>query len=140
MLIVISPAKKLDFNTPTSVSDYTQPDHLDRAAELIGVMRQKDSFGIANLMKLSMNLASNEYFKSIRPGELKGRIVTPIFREYRKGAYRIISFNAKKARGYMSRFIIQNRVADPEDIKAFVAADYVFNPDLSSSNEFVFTR
>jgi cytoplasmic iron level regulating protein YaaA (DUF328/UPF0246 family) len=254
MLLIISPAKKLDYKTPAPVSDYTQPDHLDRAAELIDVMSQKDSFEIADLMKLSMNLAdlnmqryqdwhtpftpdnakqalfafsgdvyqgmdanslttddlnfaqhhlrilsglygilrpldlmqayrlemgtklatdygrnlyefwgdtitdsvndalaaqgddilinlaSNEYFKSIRLGELKGRIITPVFKEYRKGAYRIISFNAKKARGYMSRFIIQNRLTNPEEVKAFDVADYAFNPDLSSSTEFIFTR
>jgi cytoplasmic iron level regulating protein YaaA (DUF328/UPF0246 family) len=254
MLLIISPAKKLDDKTPAPVSDYTQPDHLDKAAELIDTMRQKDSFEIANLMKLSMkladlnmqryqqwhtpftpdnakqalfaftgdvyqgidatslsindiafaqdhlhilsglygilrpldlmqayrlemgtklatdhgrnlyefwgntitnavnkalvaqgdnvliNLASNEYFKSIRLDKLKGRIVTPVFKEYRKGAFRIISFNAKRARGLMSRFIIMNSLSDPEDIKLFDTDDYTFNPDLSSQDKFIFTR
>jgi len=254
MLIVISPAKKLDFKTAAPVSDFTQPDHLDHAAELIAMMQEKDSFEIADLMKLSMNLAdlnmerfqqwhtpftpenakqaifafsgdvyqgldastldssaisfmqshlrilsglygslrpldlmqayrlemgtklatkrghnlyrfwgniitdslnkalteqgndilinlaSNEYFSVVKKANIKGRIITPVFKELRKGAYRIISFNAKKARGYMSRYIIENQLCDPEALKSFDVADYAFNADLSSSNEFVFTR
>lgn len=254
MLIVISPAKKLDFKAASPVADFSQPDHLDHAAELIGVMQQKDSFEIADLMKLSMNLAdlnmerfqqwhtpftpenakqavfafsgdvyqgldantldraaitfmqahlrilsglygtlrpldlmqayrlemgtklatkrghnlyrfwgpiitesinqalaeqgddllinlaSNEYFSSIQPAGIKGRIITPVFKELRKGSYRIISFNAKKARGYMSRYIIENKISDPETLKSFDITGYTFNADLSSSCEFVFTR
>jgi len=254
MLIAISPAKKLDYNTPAPVSDFTLPVHLDKAAELIAVMRDKDSFEIADLMKLSMkladlnmqryqdwhtpftpdnakqalfafcgdvyqgldaatlkaddidftqqhlrilsglygvlrpldlmqayrlemgtrlatgygrnlyqfwgdsitetinqaladqgddiliNLASNEYFSSINTANIKGRIITPVFKEYRKGTYRIISFNAKKARGLMSRFLIQHRISDPENIKTFDLTDYSINTELSSQNEFIFTR
>jgi len=254
MLITISPAKKLDYKNPAPISDFTLPEHLDRAAALIDVMREKDSFDIADLMKLSMkladlntqryqdwhtpfttdnakqalfafsgdvyqgmdaatfsvgdidfsqqhlrilsglygvlrpldlmqayrlemgtklatehgrnlyqfwgdtitetinqaladqgddiliNLASNEYFSSIHTADIQGRIITPVFKEYRKGAYRIISFNAKKARGLMSRFIIQHRINDPETIKTFNLADYSFNHELSSPDEFVFTR
>ena len=254
MLIVISPAKKLDFKSAAPVSDFTQPDHLADAAELIAVMQEKDSFEIADLMKLSMNLAdlnmerfqqwhtpftpdnakqaifaftgdvyqgldagtldgdaisflqqhlrilsglygtlrpldlmqpyrlemgtrlanergrnlydfwgniiteslnkalaeqgddilinlaSSEYFSAVKTANIKGSIITPVFKELRKGSYRIISFNAKKARGYMSRYIIENRLSDPEELKAFDVADYVFNEELSSSNEFVFTR
>ncbi|NWF37718.1 peroxide stress protein YaaA [Mariprofundus sp. NF] len=254
MLIVISPAKKLDFKSAAPVSDFTQPDHLDHAAELIAVMQEKDSFEIADLMKLSMNLAdlnmerfqqwhtpftpdnakqaifaftgdvyqgldagtldgdataflqqhlrilsglygtlrpldlmqpyrlemgtrlanergrnlyefwgniiteslnkalaeqgddilinlaSTEYFSAVKTANIKGSIITPVFKELRKGSYRIISFNAKKARGYMSRFIIENRLSDPEALKSFDVADYAFNEELSSSNEFVFTR
>jgi len=254
MLIVISPAKKLDFKAPAPITDFTQPDHLIHAAELIAVMQEKDSFEIADLMKLSMNLAdlnmerfqqwrtpftpenakqaifaftgdvyqgldantlnadavafmqqhlrilsglygtlrpldlmqpyrlemgtrlandrgrnlyefwgdiitdsvnsalaeqgddilinlaSNEYFSAVKTTSVKGRIITPVFKELRKGTYRIISFNAKKARGYMSRHIIENRLTNPEYLKAFDVADYAFNPELSSSNEFVFTR
>ncbi|OIO70073.1 MAG: hypothetical protein AUJ57_08630 [Zetaproteobacteria bacterium CG1_02_53_45] len=254
MLIVISPAKKLDFDTAAPVTDFTQPDRLDHAAELIAVMQEKDSFQIADLMKLSMNLAdlnmerfqqwhtpftpenakqaifafsgdvyqgldagsldtqsisfmqhhlrilsglygtlrpldlmqsyrlemgtklatargrnlyafwgtiitdsinsalaeqgddvlinlaSNEYFSSIQPAGIKGRIITPVFKELRNGTYRIISFNAKKARGFMSRFIIENRLSNPEELKSFDVDHYAFNADLSSADEFVFTR
>lgn len=254
MLIVISPAKKLDYNATAPATAFTQPDHLEQAAELIGVMQQKDSFEIADLMKLSMNLAdlnmerfqqwhtpftpenakqaifaftgdvyqgldvktldsdaisfmqqhlrilsglygilrpldlmqayrlemgtklttsrgrnlyefwgniitesinaalvgqgddilinlaSNEYFSAINTANLQGRIVTPVFKEMRKGRYRIISFNAKKARGYMSRFIIENRLSEPDELKTFDIADYRYNRDLSSADEYVFTR
>jgi len=254
MLIVISPAKKLDFKSPSPVTAFTQPDHLEHAAELISVMQEKDSFQIADLMKLSMNLAdlnmqrfqdwhtpftaknakqaifaftgdvyqgldantldadaisfmqdhlrilsglygslrpldlmqayrlemgtklptergrnlyefwgniitdsinaalqkqgddilinlaSNEYFSAVKTANIQGSIITSVFKEMRKGSYRIISFNAKKARGYMSRFIIENRISDPQQLKTFDIADYAYNPDLSSSNEFVFTR
>jgi len=254
MLIAISPAKKLNYTSPSPVSDYSQPEHLDRAAELIDLMRQKDSFDIAALMKLSIkladlnmqryqdwhtpftpanakqaifafcgdvyqgldattlnaqdiayaqdhlrilsglygllrpldlmqayrlemgtklatshgnnlyqfwgesitesinhslneqgndvliNLASNEYFSSIKPNNIRGRIITPVFKELRQGRYRIISFNAKKARGLMSRYIITNKISDPEGIKSFDVADYQFNAELSSDDVFTFTR
>jgi len=254
MLITISPAKKLDYVTPVPVADYSQPEQLDKASELIAVMREKDSFEIADLMKLSMqladlnmqryqdwhtpftpdnarqalfafagdvyqgidattlstddidfaqqhlrilsglygvlrpldlmqpyrlemgtrlatnhgrniyqfwgdtitdsinraladqgddiliNLASKEYFSSINTVNIRGRIITPVFKEYRKRVYRIISFNAKKARGLMSRFIIQHRISDAETIKTFNLADYSYNGELSSEHTFVFTR
>jgi len=253
MLIAISPAKKLDFTTACPTTDFTQPIHLDKAAELINVMAQKDSFEIADLMKLSMkladlnmqrfqdwhtpftkenakqalfafhgdvyqgldaatlnaadityiqdhlcilsglygllrpldlmqayrlemgtklmtekgnnlyqfwgdlitnsindclakqgddiliNLASNEYFSSVKTGNINGQIITPVFKELRQGKYRIISFNAKKARGYMSRYIIENRIENPEEMKAFDIADYRFNAELSSDDEYTFT-
>jgi len=254
MLIVISPAKKLDYTNPAPATECSQPQFLDRAAELIAIMAEKDSYEIADLMKLSMkladlnmqryqqwhtpftaenakqalfaftgdvyqgldagtlsqesmdfaqqhlrilsglygllrpldlmqpyrlemgtklasdrgrnlyafwgsvitdavndalaaqdddvliNLASNEYFSAIQTTNIKGRIITPVFKELRNDSYRIISFNAKKARGFMSRYIIENRLSNPEELKAFDIADYAFNADLSSTNEFVFTR
>ena len=254
MLITISPAKKLNYTSPSPIADYTQPMHLERAAELVDIMRQKDSFEIADLMKLSMpladlnmqrfqewttpftpanakqalfafhgdvyqgldattltgddiayaqdhlcilsglygllrpldlmqayrlemgtklstdkgrnlyqfwgdeitcsindrlaaqdddiliNLASTEYFSSINRNKVKGRIITPLFKELRQGKYRIISFNAKKARGFMSRFIIENRLEKPDDMKSFDMADYQFNAEMSSEDEFTFTR
>jgi len=254
MLIAISPAKKLDYNTPAPVTRHSLPMHLDKAAELIEIMRQKDSFEIASLMKLSMNLsdlnmqryqdwhtpftpanakqalfafsgdvyqgldaatlsiddinyaqehlrilsglygllrpldlmqayrlemgtrlatehgnnlyqfwgemitnsinqdlaaqgddilinlASNEYFSSIKQDKLQGRIITPVFKELRQGTYRIISFNAKKARGLMARYMIEHHINKPEDIKSFDLADYQFNTELSTDNSYTFTR
>jgi len=254
MLIAISPAKKLDYTTPAPLTEHTLPAHLDKAAELIELMRQKDSFDIADLMKLSMkladlnmqryqdwhtpftannakqalfafsgdvyqgldastlqpadinyaqdhlrilsglygllrpldlmqayrlemgtrlstdhgnnlyqfwgntitdsinadlaaqgddiliNLASNEYFSSIKRDSIQGRIITPVFKELRQGSYRIISFNAKKARGLMARYIIENRIAKPCDLKPFDLADYHFNDELSTDTTYTFTR
>ncbi len=254
MLIAISPAKKLDYNSPAPLTRHSLPMHLDKAAELIEIMRQKDSFEIASLMKLSMNLAdlnmqryqdwhtpftadnakqalfafsgdvyqgldaatlsidninyaqdhlrilsglygllrpldlmqayrlemgtklptehgnnlyqfwgemitnsinqdlaaqgddilvnlaSNEYFSCIKQDKLQGRIITPVFKELRQGTYRIISFNAKKARGLMARYIIEHHIDKPEDIKSFDLADYQFNTELSADNSYTFTR
>ena len=87
-----------------------------------------------------VNLASNEYFKSVKAGKLQARIITPVFKEKRNGEFKMITFFAKKARGLMSRYIIRNRLADPEDIKGFDLEDYRYNEALSSADRPVFTR
>lgn len=87
-----------------------------------------------------INLASHEYFQSIQPNKLNARIITPVFKDEKNGVYKIISFFAKKARGLMSRYIIQNRFTDPEDIKRFDVAGYQFSESTSSQNEWIFTR
>lgn len=73
-----------------------------------------------------INLASTEYFKSIKPKKLNAKIITPIFKDQKNGVYKIISFYAKKARGLMSRYIIQNKITDPEVIKGFNLEGYMF--------------
>jgi len=87
-----------------------------------------------------INLASNEYFKVVKPKELKGEIITPAFKEFKNGDYKMIGFYAKKARGLMSRYIIQNQLSDIEDIKSFDMEGYKFNKQLSKGNDWVFTR
>ena len=87
-----------------------------------------------------INLASNEYFKSVKVKELKAEIVTPAFKEFKNGDYKMIGIYAKKARGMLSRYIIQNKLSDPEDIKLFNEDGYRFNKTLSKGNDFVFTR
>ena len=87
-----------------------------------------------------INLASNEYFKAIKPNTIKGEIITPIFKEAKGNGYKVITVYAKTARGLMSRFIIQNRIENPEEIKAFDTGGYLFNHDLSTEKEWVFTR
>jgi uncharacterized protein len=87
-----------------------------------------------------VNLASNEYFSAIDTKKLKTRIITPSFKEYKDGQYRMISFFAKKARGLMSRFIIMNNISDPEEMKAFDLEGYYFNNQLSKENDWVLTR
>ncbi len=90
--------------------------------------------------KVIVNLASNEYFKAIKPKELKGEVVSPQFKDAKNGQYKSIMTFAKLARGYMSRFIIQNKVDKVKDIYGFDSHGYVYNPKLSSPNEPVFTR
>ena len=87
-----------------------------------------------------INLASNEYFKSVKPKELNAEIITPAFKEFKNGEYKMIGIYAKKARGLLSRYIIQNKLNDPEDIKAFSEEGYRFNKSLSKGNNWVFTR
>lgn len=254
MLIVISPAKTLDFETPPKVPTFTMPDFLDDSAELIDELRAFEPWKLGDLMGISskladlnsnryhnwslpftadnarqsilafrgdvytgldadslgeddlqfaqehlrilsglygvlrpldlmqpyrlemgtklknrrgkdlydfwagrirdslnselarqsspvlVNLASNEYFKSVQPDKLAARIVTPGFREERGGEYKFISFTAKKARGLMSRYIIRNRLSDPEDLRGFDLEGYRHNASLSGTDTPVFTR
>lgn len=254
MLMIISPAKTLNFETPAPDKTATIPGLLNRSQELIDILREKDGFEIAELMKISMkladlnrlrfhqwqtpftpknakqaifafkgdvytgldadtldkngiafaqshlrmlsglygllrpldlmqpyrlemgtklsnergkslydfwgslitealnravkeqgdnlliNLASNEYFKAVKVKELAAEIITPLFREKRGEAYKTISFSAKKARGLMCRYIIDNQISNPEMIKDFDLDNYAYNPALSSGNSWVFSR
>ncbi len=88
-----------------------------------------------------INLASHEYFKSIKSKELNARIITPIFKEIKDGKPpKIISFLAKKARGLMTRYIIENRLDQAEKIKGFTACGYAYNAEMSSEDDWVFVR
>jgi uncharacterized protein len=89
---------------------------------------------------LVVNLASNEYFSSVKPKELKGQLVTPIFKDEKNGTYKIISFYAKKARGMMADFIVRNQAQAAEDLKAFNTGGYQFNAKASDANTPVFLR
>ena len=254
MLIVVSPAKKLDYDTPPTVKKATKPDFLDQSQILIDHLRQYSALDLAELMHLSMNLAelnfdryeqwqqevspdtgkqcvlafkgdvyqgldaesfsakdldyaqqhlrilsglygllkpldlmrpyrlemgtklpnprgknlyefwgsriteainrqlkkqgddvlvnlaSNEYFKSVKPREVAGRIITPQFKEKKNGQYKMIGIYAKKARGLLSRYILLNRLQDPEQLKSFDVEGYAFNPAMSSGDNWVFTR
>jgi cytoplasmic iron level regulating protein YaaA (DUF328/UPF0246 family) len=87
-----------------------------------------------------INLASNEYFSSIDSTKLNARIITPVFKEYKDGEYSIVSIYAKRARGMMSRFIIQNSITDPEQMKLFDSEGYYYNDRLSEGDNWLFTR
>jgi len=90
--------------------------------------------------KTLINLASNEYFKSVCSKQLTGPVITPVFKDLKNGEYKIISFFAKKARGLMTRFIIQERLESPESIKEFDWDGYQFKESGSTDNEWLFTR
>ena len=258
MILVISPAKALDYETPPTTATFTQPDFLDQSAELIDILREKSPAQIAELMSLSdqlsslnvaryaswsrpfaadnakqallafngdvyegldatslteadlawaqdhlrilsglygvlrpldlmqvyrlemgtrlasprgknlyefwgeritdelnrllareeeagrervlLNLASDEYFKSVKPKKLKGRIVTPVFEDWKGGRYKIISFYAKRARGLMSRYVIGKRIDEVEALQGFDAEGYAFAADASDADTLVFRR
>lgn len=89
---------------------------------------------------LVVNLASNEYFKAVKPKRLDARLITPVFKDFKNGQYKIISFYAKKARGLMSRFIIQNRIDTPEALKTFDLEGYYFSAEQSDGDSWVFLR
>ncbi|WP_158972041.1 peroxide stress protein YaaA [Paraglaciecola sp. L3A3] len=87
-----------------------------------------------------VNLASTEYFKSVKSKLLNAEIYTPVFQDCKNGQYKVISFFAKKARGLMARYIIQNRVTDISELKRFNSAGYQFSAEKSQGSELVFTR
>jgi len=89
---------------------------------------------------LLINLASNEYFKSVNAKTLDAEIITPVFKDLKQGKYKMISFFAKKARGLMARFIIDHQLNDPEGLKEFDAEGYYFSKTLSTASELVFLR
>jgi len=92
--------------------------------------------------ELFINLASNEYFKVIHPKLLKVSIITPVFKDFKNGKLKVISFFAKKARGLMVRYIIDKDVKTIEDLKGFDYEDYGFSEEHSNldKNELVFIR
>ncbi|NLP57572.1 peroxide stress protein YaaA [Lutibacter sp. B1] len=87
-----------------------------------------------------VNLASNEYFKAVNTKLLKVPVITPIFKDYKNGKLKIISFFAKKARGLMVRYIIDNNIENIEDLKGFNYDGYAFDSNISTDKELVFTR
>jgi len=87
-----------------------------------------------------VNLASNEYFNSINPKKLKARVITPTFKDLKNGEYKFIQTYGKEARGYLTRFIIKNKINDPEEMKAFDLEGYYYSPEMSSETEPVFLR
>ncbi|MDY7218894.1 peroxide stress protein YaaA [Denitrificimonas sp. JX-1] len=254
MLMVISPAKTLDYTSPLTTKEYSQPRFLEQSAQLIEILRQYSPNQLAELMKLSdklaglnvarftewqpnfspdnarqailafkgdvytgleaetltaedfqyaqkylrilsglygvlrpldlmqpyrlemgtklenaqgknlyefwgdrltqslnqclaeqkanvlLNLASNEYFKAVQPKLLKATLVNVDFKDFKNGQYKIISFYAKKARGVMARYVIQNKVDSLEALKNFTEHGYYFSADESKANHLVFLR
>ena len=87
-----------------------------------------------------INLASNEYFKSVQKKNLDGRLITPEFKELKNGKYKMISFFAKKARGLMVRFAIDHNIQKAEILQNFDYDGYHFNLELSQADKWVFSR
>ena len=94
----------------------------------------------ASKSKHLINLASNEYFKSLQADDINAEIIVPVFKDYKKGQYKIISFFAKKARGQMSAYIIRNRLKNSEELKAFNVDGYKFYKSESNETNWVFQR
>lgn len=258
MIFVISPAKALDFETPPTTTLHTQPDFLDRSAELIAVLRERTPAEVAELMSLSdalaalnvaryaswsrpftpdnakqavlafdgdvyeglaaatldeaglawaqdhlrilsglygvlrpldlmqpyrlemgtklatprgrnlyefwgesitdalnallarereagreavlLNLASDEYFKSVKPKKLSGRLVSAVFEDWKSGRYKVVSFYAKRARGLLSRYVVDNRIDEVEALTGFDREGYAYAAEASDADTLVFRR
>lgn len=94
----------------------------------------------ANNGRILVNLASKEYSRAANLKHFKGKVITPDFKDKHQGEYKMIAIYAKKARGLMVRFILENRIEDPQEMKAFDSDGYVFNSKMSTADNFVFTR
>ena len=255
MIILLSPAKTLDYETPLPVQDFSVSENLGKSEELIGELRKKDPQGLSDLMGLSeklanlnfernmnweppvtlseesrqaifafkgdvyaglsayslknadikfldkhvrilsglygilkpldlmspyrlemgtklknikgkdlyefwgtditesinesisahknktiLNLASVEYFSSVKQDSLEGNVVSPIFKDYKNGNYKIISFFAKKARGLMTRYLVENRINSPEGLSGFNYDGYKYSKSESTDQNPVFLR
>lgn len=131
--------------------DLIQPYRLEMSTKIQISAKEKNLYEVwkeANTKKLGeelqggtlVNLASNEYFKSIDTKKLNGEVLTVHFKDHKNGQYKTIMTYAKFARGLMCRYLIKNKITELEDIKGFDYENYSFNTSLSSDTEWVFTR
>jgi cytoplasmic iron level regulating protein YaaA (DUF328/UPF0246 family) len=91
-------------------------------------------------MPVLLNLASEEYFKVLQPKELGCQVISPVFQDAKDGKYKIISFYAKRARGLMARYVVENRITDPIDLKGFNLDGYKYFAADSKLDKPVFRR
>ncbi len=87
-----------------------------------------------------VNLASNEYYKSVKEAKLKAKVITPIFKDFSNGTYKVLMTYTKNARGVMTNYIIKNRITDPELIKSFGGNGYTYDSAQSDESNWVFVR
>ena len=118
--------------TPKKKNLYTYWDN--RLTESLNNELEKQSESVL------VNLASNEYFKAVKPAKLNGKLITCHFKEAKGGEFKMIMTFAKQARGLMARYMIQNRLEQPEDLKSFDLEGYSYNDRLTKGNDWVFTR
>jgi len=106
----------------------------DSIAQYLNERQKKDADPVV------INLASEEYFKSVSKKVLKARVVQCVFQEHKAGAYKIVSFYAKRARGLMARYAIENVVTTPEGLQGFDKEGYRYDAKASSPDSLVFRR
>ena len=87
-----------------------------------------------------LNLASEEYFKVVDQKTLKARVVQCVFQDNKNGQYKIISFHAKRARGLMAHYVVENGIEKVDDLRGFDSEDYRFSAEASSADQLVFRR
>jgi cytoplasmic iron level regulating protein YaaA (DUF328/UPF0246 family) len=98
-----------------------------------------ESLTVAKAQAL-VNLASEEYFKSVKPAKLDRPVITPVFEEWKGGSYKIVSFFAKRARGLMARYAIEHKLTKPEQLKDFDSEGYGFDAKASNEARWIFRR
>ena len=135
--------KPLDLMQPYRLEMGTKLEN-NRGKDLYAFWGNKITDELNRLLKADdgvlVNLASNEYFRSIRKKELDARLITPQFRDWKNGQYKMISFYAKKARGLMCRYAIQNNITRADDLKGFDLEGYRFSEEQSDGDNWVFLR
>lgn len=135
--------KPLDLMQPYRLEMGTKFEN-NRGKDLYAFWGNKITDELNRLLKADdrvlVNLASNEYFRSVRKKELDARLVTPQFKDWKNGQYKMISFYAKKARGLMCRYAIQNNITQAEDLKGFDLEGYRFSDEHSDTDNWVFLR
>lgn len=94
----------------------------------------------AHKRKVLVNLASEEYFKVVRPKLLDAEVITPVFEDWKGGRYKVISFHAKRARGMMARFAAAKGISQVDKLKAFDAEGYAYDEQASTESHWVFRR
>lgn len=133
--------------------DLIKPYRLEMSTKL-AVRGKKDLYGfwgdnIAQSVNIALessgndslvNLASEEYFRAANTKKLKGRIITPVFKDLKNGQLKVIFLWAKQGRGMMAGHILRNAINEPEGLKAFTGGGYCYTHELSDDNTWVFTR
>ena len=117
----------------------------DRGADLYAFWGDRPARTLAKALREAgggtlVNLASEEYFRAVDTKALRAPVVQPVFQDRKAGAWKVISFNAKRARGAMTRWAIDRRVEDPEALKDFDADGWAFEPAASDARTWVFRR
>lgn len=134
--------KPLDLIQPYRLEMGTKLEISSKEKNLYAVWKETTTNALSNELKgdYLVNLASNEYFKSIDTKKLDGKVLTIGFKDFKNGEYKTIMTYAKFARGLMSRYIIKNEIVDVQEIKGFDYDNYSFNEPLSTEQEWIFTR
>lgn len=135
--------KPLDLMFPYRLEMGTKWQITPKQKNLYQFWRSKLSKFLNNEMEkeeVIVNLASSEYFKAIDRKTLKAKVVTPVFKEFKNGEYKIVMMYAKHARGTMARYIVQNNVSNVDELKLYTVDGYSFDVNQSTDEEWVFTR
>jgi cytoplasmic iron level regulating protein YaaA (DUF328/UPF0246 family) len=93
-----------------------------------------------SVSEVVVNLASTEYFKAVDKKILKAKVITPVFKDFKNGDYKIVMMYAKHARGAMARYIVKNDITDPEELKLYDVDGYTFDVNQSTETDWVFAR